>query len=254
MADSKPDQTPTNAGSLESNPAPEAAPPSDAAGPGPVMPNNAPKKKMSGLVIGLLIILAIILVGSGSTYAYYKATGKKLPWEKSQQPTQTTKSGSTKSGNWKSYSSDQLKFSFSYPTDWTYTDSGYSNEHWTQQRSYNAEFTPTAKKQTVSFYLEVNPWTVSASPLAHVYDYYEQVSTEPAKIDNVDATKSVWRTTARGSELEGGDAKGIDYSFSHGTDQFRLHFAYKTADETAQLKNINEIITSWKFTGPGSGQ
>ncbi len=118
-------------------------------------------------------------------------------------------------------------------------------KNWNKQRAFNATFKPA------DFYIEVNPWTISASPLAHIYDYSEKISSETVKLDGVDATKDTWLTTTKGKEIEGGEYKGIDLSFKHGADDFTVHFRYNTATETEELANYDKLIASWKFTQAG---
>jgi len=196
-------------------------------------------KKGFSLLLLLLILVCAAAIGTGGYFGYrYYQDGK----DKDKSSPTPSKSAADDAAGWKTYTSEKLGFSFNYPPTWTYTDTGYSNENWNNLRSYSASFTPA------ELYIEVNPWTVSASPLAHAYDNFEKIATKTVKLDGVDATSNTWQTTAAGAEIEKGEYKIIDLIFLHGTDKFTVNFRYNASTGTDQFADYNNLIDSWKFS------
>jgi len=186
----------------------------------------------------LLIVLGVLIVGSGALWAYgYYARQKEQKNPTTTTTPANTNSTTTTETQWETYTNKEIGFSFEYPKNWTYEESTFPE---VAEKNIKLSFKP------VDFVVEVNA-SASLAVLSHAYDGYNKISSKTITIGGIKATERIWQTTPEGKSLYHDDYKAMDIVFSYKGNKYTLYMNYRLNEDEALSKNFEHIISSFQF-------
>jgi len=214
----------------------------------PVVPipvsNEKPKKPR---LVFLLIALVILLLGTTGYFVYQNFQLKKEQPGLSQ-PTPSLTPASIPEATTKTYINEKYGFSFNYPQSWQISGEPGADEN------PEISFTNIFEGHTIN----INVWRVTG--FGYCYKYSERQTTvvggkNAEMADGVGATEMCDKPeeyTNRGNTfvlipLE-------DQTISLPANQIHINYDYPLSDLSLAKINLNQILSTFKFTGPQTSE